>query len=89
MIRSRHAWVIGILVAVVMAATGCGKSGRLVNQTPDTLDTILPGTLKVAIQPYAPYTSLEGDKLVGLDSDILIEIANALTRSMSEFSTHY
>jgi polar amino acid transport system substrate-binding protein len=70
--------VIGILVAVVMAATGCGKSGRLVNQIPDTLDTILPGTLKVAIQPYAPYTSLEGDKLVGLDSDILIEIANAL-----------
>jgi ABC-type amino acid transport substrate-binding protein len=42
------------------------------------LDTIDPGVIRVAIQPYAPYTSLEADKLTGLDSDILTAAADNL-----------
>jgi polar amino acid transport system substrate-binding protein len=42
------------------------------------LDTIDPGVIRVAIQPYAPYTSLEADKLTGLDSDILTAAADSL-----------
>ncbi|WP_416986211.1 substrate-binding periplasmic protein [Streptomyces sp. T028] len=42
------------------------------------LGTLTPGVLKVAVQPYAPYTSLQGGKIVGLDGDILTYIAKKL-----------
>ncbi|WP_405954272.1 substrate-binding periplasmic protein [Streptomyces phaeochromogenes] len=34
--------------------------------------------IKVAVQPYAPYTSVQGDKIVGLDGDILAYAAKKL-----------
>ena len=41
-------------------------------------ETLTPGVLKVAIEPYMPYTALKNGKLVGLDSDILAAITNKL-----------
>ena len=49
-----------------------------VSEKAANLDTITPGVLKVAIQPYAPYTDLQGDKIVGLDGDILHAVAKKL-----------
>lgn len=43
-----------------------------------SLDTITPGTIKVAIEPYAPYTSIKNGKDVGLDADILQAAADKL-----------
>jgi ABC-type amino acid transport substrate-binding protein len=75
------------LVAVVAAvAAGCGSGG---NNGPTTLpsgtassahalDTLQPGVLKVAIEPYAPYTSMEHGQQVGLEADMLNAIANKL-----------
>jgi ABC-type amino acid transport substrate-binding protein len=37
-----------------------------------------PGVLRVAVQPYAPYTSVTAGKLTGLDSDILTAAADRL-----------
>ncbi|HUG85534.1 MAG TPA: transporter substrate-binding domain-containing protein [Euzebya sp.] len=39
------------------------------------LDTITPGVITVAIQPYAPYTDFVNGELTGLDSDILASMA--------------
>jgi polar amino acid transport system substrate-binding protein len=44
----------------------------------DNLETLKPGVLQVAIEPYMPYTELKDGKLVGLDSDILVAIADKL-----------
>jgi polar amino acid transport system substrate-binding protein len=44
----------------------------------DSLETLKPGVLQVAIEPYMPYTALKDGKLVGLDSDILAAIASKL-----------
>jgi ABC-type amino acid transport substrate-binding protein len=54
----------------LLAATGAARAGDL--------ETLSPGVLKVAIEPYMPYTALKEGKLVGLDSDILDAIANKL-----------
>jgi polar amino acid transport system substrate-binding protein len=40
------------------------------------LDTIEPGVIKVAIQPYAPYTDYTGGELTGLDSEVLQTMAD-------------
>jgi polar amino acid transport system substrate-binding protein len=40
------------------------------------LDTIEPGVIKVAIQPYAPYTDYVDGDLTGLDSEILQAMAD-------------
>jgi polar amino acid transport system substrate-binding protein len=79
-LRGRTARCLAVLAAGALALTGCGSddSAGPVSATAAGLDTIKPGELKVAIQPYAPYTSLVGSKLSGLDSDILNAIAKRL-----------
>ena len=42
------------------------------------LDTIDKGVVKVAIEPYMPYTDMRGGKMVGLDAEILQEAAGHL-----------
>ncbi|AYG69848.1 MULTISPECIES: transporter substrate-binding domain-containing protein [unclassified Rhizobium] len=44
----------------------------------EDLETLKPGQLQVAIEPYMPYTALKDEKLVGLDSDILDAVAKKL-----------
>jgi ABC-type amino acid transport substrate-binding protein len=55
----------------------CGGGGD-VSATAAGPDTIEPGVIRVAVQPYAPYTSLQGGQLTGLDSDILNAAAKNL-----------
>src|SRR6201991_4600592 len=56
----------GVCVAALVACGGGDVSAEAAG-----LDTIDPGVITVAVQPYAPYTSLKADKLSGLDSDVL------------------
>jgi polar amino acid transport system substrate-binding protein len=42
------------------------------------LDTLQPGVLTVAIEPYAPYTSYKNGKQVGLEADMLYAVAQKL-----------
>ncbi|MGN6774378.1 substrate-binding periplasmic protein [Rhizobium sp.] len=56
---------IGVISTSMVAAAG-------------DLETLKPGVLQVAIEPYMPYTALKDEKLVGLDSDILDAVAKKL-----------
>jgi polar amino acid transport system substrate-binding protein len=77
--RLTRRWTAGVLAAGLLALTACsGDKTAAVSGTAADLDTIEPGVLKVAVQPYAPYTSAVGDKLTGLDSDILTAVAKKL-----------
>jgi ABC-type amino acid transport substrate-binding protein len=73
--RRAAAALLGSASLLVLAA--CGNDAEATGTAAD-LDTLEPGVIKVAIQPYAPYTSMEGGKLVGLDADILAAAAKRL-----------
>jgi ABC-type amino acid transport substrate-binding protein len=73
--RRAAAALLGSASLLVLAA--CGNDAGATGTAAD-LDTLEPGVIKVAIQPYAPYTSMEGGKLVGLDADILAAAAKRL-----------
>jgi ABC-type amino acid transport substrate-binding protein len=87
--RSRQlgAALVAVLLTVVVAACSGGGSGAATGG-PD-LGTIDPGVIKVAYQPYAPYTALEGDQLTGLDADILNAAAQRLNLQVSPVETDF
>jgi ABC-type amino acid transport substrate-binding protein len=67
---------------LIPAVAACGSEGddepTNVSAKTAALGTLTPGVIKVAVQPYAPYTSVQGDKIVGLDGDILAYVADKL-----------
>ena len=73
--RRAAAALLGSASLLLLAA--CGNDAEATG-TAAGLDTLESGVIKVAIQPYAPYTSMEGGKLVGLDADILAAAAKRL-----------
>ena len=76
--RAATGWT-GALLAGTLALAACSSANSAApSGAAADLDTLKPGVLKVAMQPYAPYTSLVGDKQVGLDSDILNAVAEKL-----------
>jgi polar amino acid transport system substrate-binding protein len=78
--RSRTAGWVSALAAGLLLLSACSSSepSGPVSETAAGLDTIKPGVLTVAIQPYMPYTAVVGDKLTGLDSDIINAVADRL-----------
>ena len=79
------------VLAVALAVSACSPASpsQPVSAAAADLDTIEPGVLNVAIQPYAPYTSLVGDKLTGLDSDILNAVAAKLGLTVKAQNTDF
>jgi ABC-type amino acid transport substrate-binding protein len=77
------------MAAVLLA--GCGGAADKPSATGAAadLDTIDKGVVKVAIEPYMPYTDVKGGKMVGLDAEILEEAAGNLglriEHSMTDF----
>jgi polar amino acid transport system substrate-binding protein len=67
---------------LISTAAACGSDSdddpKNVSAKTAALGTLEPGVIKVAVQPYAPYTSVQGDKIVGLDGDILNYAAEKL-----------
>jgi polar amino acid transport system substrate-binding protein len=67
---------------LLMSTAACGSGGddapKNVSAETAALGTLTPGVLKVAVQPYAPYTSVQGGRIVGLDGDILAYAAKKL-----------
>lgn len=67
------------LTALVLLAAGCGSDdGGGGAAAGAGLDTIEQGKLKVAVQSYAPYTTLRGNRIEGLDGDIIHAVADKL-----------
>jgi polar amino acid transport system substrate-binding protein len=82
--------LVAALLAVALTASACSsaESAQPAGQN-TSLDTIEPGVLTVAVQPYAPYTTLVGDKLTGLDSDILTAVAKRLGLTIRAQNTDF
>lgn len=82
MIRVRSLVAVLSAILLIPAVAGCGSDGddepKNVSAKTAALGTITPGVIKVAVQPYAPYTSVQGDRIVGLDGDILAYAAKKL-----------
>jgi polar amino acid transport system substrate-binding protein len=69
------------MIGTVLLAGACGSRSPAVPAAGSAaagLDTIDKGVIKVAIEPYMPYTDVKSGKLVGLDSEILQEAAGNL-----------
>jgi len=64
------------MVGVTLLA-GCGDNEPTASagSAAAGLDTIDKGVIKVAIEPYMPYTDVKNGKMVGLDAEILQEAA--------------
>ncbi len=79
-VRSLVAALSAVLLIPTAAACGSGDDDAPKNVSAKTaaLGTLTPGVIKVAVQPYAPYTSVQGDRIVGLDGDILNYAAKKL-----------
>ncbi|GGT92505.1 ABC transporter substrate-binding protein [Streptomyces coeruleorubidus] len=81
MIRVRSlALALSAMLLISTAACGSGGDDAPKNVSAETaaLGTLTPGVIKVAVQPYAPYTSVQGGRVVGLDGDILAYAAKKL-----------
>jgi polar amino acid transport system substrate-binding protein len=75
--RPRRAAAALLASASLLVLAACGDDAEASGEAAG-LDTLEPGFIKVAIAPYAPYTSMEGGKMVGLDADILTAAAKRL-----------
>ena len=82
MIRVRSLVAVLSATLLIPAVAGCGSDGdnepKNVSAKTAALGTITPGVIKVAVQPYAPYTRVQGDRIVGLYGDILDYAAKKL-----------
>ncbi|MGW3117609.1 substrate-binding periplasmic protein [Streptomyces sp. NPDC001107] len=82
MIRVRSLAVALSAMLMISTVAACSSDGdgtpKNVSAKTAALGTLTPGVIKVAVQPYAPYTTVHGDKIVGLDGDILTYVAKKL-----------
>lgn len=82
MIRVRSLAVALSAMLLMSTVAACGSGGddapKNVSAKTAALGTLTPGVIKVAVQPYAPYTSVQGGRVVGLDGDILAYVARKL-----------
>jgi len=69
---------LSLALVVVALAAGCGSKEPAAGSAAAGLDTIDKGVVKVAIEPYMPYTDVKNGKMVGLDAEILQEAAGNL-----------
>ena len=78
--RSLISALSAILLLSSVAACGSDDEEAPKNVSAKTaaLGTLTPGVIKVAVQPYAPYTSVQDGRIVGLDGDILAAVSKKL-----------
>ncbi|MFI9170142.1 substrate-binding periplasmic protein [Streptomyces lincolnensis] len=78
--RSLISALSAILLLSSVAACGSDDEEAPKNVSAKTaaLGTLTPGVIKVAVQPYAPYTSVQDGRIVGLDGDILAVVSKKL-----------
>jgi polar amino acid transport system substrate-binding protein len=90
--RRRAVRALGVVAVtvVVSALVACSSSKpKPVSSQAAALGTLKPGVIKVAIEAYAPYTSMQGGKMVGLDADVLNAIAGKLGLTVQPVVTDF
>ena len=89
--QRRLSGAVLLMAGTVLLAAACGGKGAAApaGSAAAGLDTIDKGVIKVAIEPYMPYTDVKAGKMVGLDAEILEEAAGNLglriEHSMTDF----
>ncbi|MDX3244474.1 transporter substrate-binding domain-containing protein [Streptomyces sp. ME18-1-4] len=83
MTRMRSLLITLCALLLLPSVAACGSDSaddapKNVSAKTAALGTLTPGVIKVAVQPYAPYTSVQGGRIVGLDGDILAYVAKKL-----------
>jgi ABC-type amino acid transport substrate-binding protein len=82
MIRVRSLAVALSAMLMISTVAACGSDGddapKNVSAKTAALGTLTPGVIRVAVQPYAPYSTVQGGRIVGLDGDILSYVAKKL-----------
>lgn len=82
-----------IVVVSATALAACGSSGSGSGSTSaganTALDTLSRGKIKVAIEPYMPYTAMKDGKMVGLDAEILQAVAKKLNLTVEPQVTDF
>jgi ABC-type amino acid transport substrate-binding protein len=71
-------WTKMCAALAVLVLAGCGSGDGGGGGAATGLDTIEQGKLKVAVQSYAPYTTVRGNRIEGLDGDIIHAVADKL-----------
>jgi polar amino acid transport system substrate-binding protein len=88
--RAVRALGVAAVTVAVSALVACSSSTpKPVSSQAAALGTLKPGVIKVAIEAYAPYTSMQGTKMVGLDADILNAIAGKLGLTVQPVVTDF
>ncbi len=91
--RRRGLGMLGLTLALALVVASCNSTtsstGSSSTTSAESLGTITPGVISVAIEPYMPYTAVTNGKLVGLDSDILNYIASKLHQRVKVVVTNF
>jgi ABC-type amino acid transport substrate-binding protein len=77
-VRLRRTSLALLPLALAVASCSSGGGATTVSATVAAYGTNTPGVLEVAVEPYAPYTTVADGKIVGLDGDILNYVADKL-----------
>lgn len=89
---ARPVLLVGLLTGLLTSIVACSSSSgseAASTAAKQGLGTISAGTIKVAIEPYAPYTSMQGGKMIGLDADILNAAAGKLGLKVEPVTTDF
>src|SRR5437762_12731533 len=80
-----------LAMAGALVLAGCANKATTQSPTGAAadLDTIDKGVIKVAIEPYMPYTDVKNGKMVGLDAEILQEAAANLGLTVEHNMTDF
>jgi polar amino acid transport system substrate-binding protein len=78
---------VSVLATAALALSAC-SSAKSASRS-DGLDTLSTGKLKVAIEPYMPYTAMKDGKMVGLDAEILQAVATKLNLTIEPQVTDF
>jgi ABC-type amino acid transport substrate-binding protein len=78
---------IAVAAAVAVSLGACSSAKSAARS--DGLDTLSAGTIKVAIEPYMPYTAMKDGKMIGLDAEILEAVAKKLNLKVSPQVTDF
>ncbi|MEV6034122.1 transporter substrate-binding domain-containing protein [Nonomuraea sp. NPDC052116] len=75
--RRSNVFSAALALVTLASLTACGDDAAE-PAAGNAYGTLEPGVLKVAVQPYMPYTAVRGEDLVGIDSEILQAVAKKL-----------
>lgn len=77
--RHKKILVLVLLISSLFVISACSSKESKVEKTPNKYGLIKQGTLKICSDiPYAPFEFYEGSRVVGVDAELIVHIADQL-----------